>query len=133
MEMFEELVMYRLTKDGDVFVSPQYDLGNGWSCPDFVALNFQERTASVVEVTAAYRPGNLAKKVAGREKQRFAKLRAQFEQNSIVDASWTYRVEVFVRREAASHFKQEFGTQTDVGIHVLEDIGFPWQWARSHK
>ena len=61
--IFEQMVLGYLTKDPYVFVSPQYDIGKGWSCPDFVKLDFKEREVSVVEVSVAWDVTRLAKKV----------------------------------------------------------------------
>jgi hypothetical protein len=128
MDLFEELVMQYVTKDGSTFVSPQFPVGKGWSAPDFVALDFSRKRVSVIEVTTAYDPTKLANKVADREQQWFAKLRTQLEQKRIVDGSWSYWVQVFIRRDGRTCFEQKVGKPADVLVHALEDMGFPWQW-----
>jgi hypothetical protein len=132
MDLFEELVMFKLTRNPHVFVSPQYsvmdDRGKEWSCHDFVMLNFRDRTVSVVEVNTAADPKDLEQKVADRQKQWLTKLRSQLKGNAVVDASWALRVDVFVRHQAVPNFKEKFGHENDVGIHNLDEIGFPWHW-----
>jgi len=132
MDLFEELVMFKLTRNPHVFVSPQYSVmdesGKEWSCPDFVLLNFRSRTVSVVEVNTAADPKGLEQKVADRQKQWFTKLRSQLERNAVVDASWALRIDVFIRHQAVPKFKETFGQENDVSIHNLDEIGFPWHW-----
>lgn len=73
MDLFEELVMFKLTRNSPVFVSPQYSVmeesGKEWNCPDFVMLNFRDGTISIVEVNIAADPKDLEQKVADRQKQ----------------------------------------------------------------
>ena len=38
MDRFEEAVMHCLIANGETFVAPQFNIGSGWSCPDFVAI-----------------------------------------------------------------------------------------------
>ena len=39
MDQYEQAVISCLTANGETFVAPQFDLGKGWSCPDFVAID----------------------------------------------------------------------------------------------
>ncbi|MBI4610977.1 MAG: hypothetical protein HY726_18450 [Candidatus Rokubacteria bacterium] len=138
MDIYEELVLQYLTKDGHVFVSPQYsirgDTGTEWSCPDYVALNFRARSVSVVEVSSARKPSTLQERVRTRDHQWLDRLRGQLTANGVVDESWKeYFVDVFVRRDAEPTFRQEFGLDPTVRIHVLEELGPPWTWTRSYS
>jgi hypothetical protein len=102
-----------------VFVSPQYSVmdetGKEWTCPDFVMLNFRDRTISIFEVDTVAHPKNLERKAADRHKQWLTKLRSQLKRNAVVDASWAIRVDVFVRHQAVPKFKEEFSQENDVG------------------
>ena len=128
MDLFEELVLWHLTRKGDVFVCPQYEIDGGWSCPDFVALNPKKKTVSVVEVSAASSPNGLLKKVRERENQWFGKLRAQLLKLGIIDNSWgPFQAELYVRDTVAKQMRTKFNEE-DIMIKSLEEIGFPWKW-----
>ena len=137
MDIYEELVLQYLTKDAHIFVNPQYsirgDTGLEWSCPDYVALDFRNRSVWVVEVSSAQRPTTLHERVRRRDHQWIANLRAQLTANRVVDDSWKhYVVDVFLRRDAVAPFQREFRHDPAVRIHVLEDLRPPWEWTRSH-
>jgi hypothetical protein len=126
-----------LTKDACVFVSPQYsirgDHGREWSCPDFVALNFRDKRVSVIEVSTAWDPESLLKKVLNRDAQWIQRLKEQLERNHVVDDEWKdYRVEVFIRKDAMAKFQAAIGENTNVKITALEDLRPPWDWHRSY-
>ncbi len=65
--------------DGQVFIAPQLDIkwemNEGGSCPDFVALDFSCKEIVIVEVTTAADWKPLAKRVQDREKRWFAPAR----------------------------------------------------------
>ena len=135
MDLCEHLVMQFLTKDAHRFLSPQYsirgDTGGEWSCPDFVALDFHEKVVSIVEVSSAHKPRSLVSRVQKRDKQWIALLKDQLTANRVVDETWSYRVEVFIREDAEASFRKAIGDPPDVHVHVLEKLGTPWQWERS--
>lgn len=136
MELYENLVMWYLTRNKHVFVSPQYsimdDAGREWSCPDFVALNFKEKEVSIVEVSTAFYPDSLAKKVKDRNSQWVDKLKAQLKGYGVIDDNWKgFKVEVFIRKDALVKFKNAIGNAPDVSILILEELGAPWQWERT--
>jgi Holliday junction resolvase-like predicted endonuclease len=129
MDLFEELVMGHLTHNGTTFVCPQFSIDGGWSYPDFVALDFEKRTVSVVEVTAAYWPEGLLNKVKQRDHQWLTKLKDQLRRTRVIDDSWNkFRVVLYIRESATKRFQKEFGTAEDVEIRTLETIAFPWNW-----
>jgi hypothetical protein len=131
MEVFEELVMWHLTCNHRVFVCPQYQiLGEHglWSMPDFVALDFEQRKVSVVEVSAASWPGGLLRKVLDRQTQWIEKLRNQLRQSGVADDSWDFQVILYIRRSAEGRFRQYVGDARDVIINTIEEVGFPWEW-----
>jgi hypothetical protein len=134
VELYEHLVLAYLTKDPFVFVSPQYSIAGDkgeWSCPDLVALNFRERTVAVVEVSTAWNPRSLREKVAKCDAQWIDRLRHQLRSLNVVDDSWTFEVQVFIRKAAVPGFgNQIVATGTPVKVQALEDLGSPWEWAR---
>ena len=136
MDLYEDLILQYLTKDAHMFVNPQYsiegDPGTEWSCPDFVALDFREKRVSIVEVSSASHPKSLLDRVKNRDEQWIQRLRNQLQRNGVVDQSWKdYRVELFIRQQAVDQF-QNLKDAQDVVIHVLEDLGAPWNWRRSY-
>jgi len=132
MDIYEELVMHYLC-DGKphIFLSPNFRLAGGWAFPDFVVLDFRAnpKIVSVVEVTTSASPVSLLRKVEERKTQWFDKLKEQLQRNSVVDDAWIYKVEVFVREDAAKRFKERFTGQSDVDIHELDETTLrSWKW-----
>ena len=136
MDLYEDLILQYLTKDAHVFLNPQYSIegepGTEWSCPDFVALDFQKKCVLIVEVSSACRPESLLKRVENRDHQWIQKLTNQLRRNGVVDESWNYRVELFIRREAEAKFRKLLQEAPGIVIHVLEDLKPPWEWKRSY-
>lgn len=120
MELYENLVMWYLTRNKYIFISPQYsilgDTGKEWSCPDFVALNFKDKEVSIVEVSTAFYPDSLAKKVKDRNSQWIEKLKAQLKGYRVIDDNWKFKVEVFIRKDAKDKFINAIGNAPDVSI-----------------
>lgn len=137
MELYEHIVLAYLTKDPYVFVSPQYSIKadqGEWSCPDFVALNFRDRRVSVIEVSTASNPKALREKVRNRDKHWLTRLKEQLHGLAVIDDSWQFDVQLFIRKAAVKSFEQQMtslGADTKVNIKSLEDLGAPWEWARS--
>jgi hypothetical protein len=90
MDIYEEAVMYCLTANGETFVSPQCDLGKGWSRPDFVALRPPKMHVYVVEVTTAGDLGSLLEKLPDRERQWFVPLRSYLAEGGLAGSDWSY-------------------------------------------
>jgi hypothetical protein len=92
MELYEEAVMWYVASGGQRFICPQFsipnDSGGEWSCPDFVALDFQAKSIYVVEVTTDSTGDNLVKKVRNRESQWFSKLKAYLSMQDPSFVSW---------------------------------------------
>lgn len=55
----EQVIGAYLVQGGKVFISPGYNIDDGRTCPDFVALDFDKREVVVVEVTTAYKLNSL--------------------------------------------------------------------------
>ena len=135
MDIYEELVMrYLCDGKSSVFVCPNFRVTGGWSFPDFVVLDFKkgarkEKVVSVVEVTTNKNPLRLIEKVEKRNIQWLVKLKEQLHRSQVVDDSWKYMVEVFVREDAAKKFHEKFDGQTDVKIHILDEkVLNCWKW-----
>jgi hypothetical protein len=131
MDIFEELAMWHLTRNGgvNVFVCPQFSIANGHSCPDFVALDFTNRIVRVVEVSAASEPNGLLKKVLDRDKQWLSELKGQLLKEKIIDDSWErFKVVLYIRERACEKFRKKLGETGDVILYSLEGIGSPWSW-----
>ena len=92
----EQIIGAFLVQGGKVFISPGYNIGKSWSCPDFVALDFSTNEVVVIEVTTAYDIGSLIEKIKNREKQWFGPLRAQLDTDNIAKG-WGMRFLGFVR------------------------------------
>lgn len=63
MDQYEEAVMHCLVANRETFVAPHFDLGRGWSGPDFVAIRPPKKRVYAVEVTASGYPVGLIEKV----------------------------------------------------------------------
>jgi hypothetical protein len=65
MDFLEEMVMWNLCAryPSELFFCPQFDIGGGWSYPDFGVLYPKERQVWVVEVTGKASGTKLAKKL----------------------------------------------------------------------
>lgn len=130
MDIYEEMVMMYLMRHPFVFINSQYSIDAEWSCPDFVVLNFKDKTVSIVEVSAAANVKALAERVANRNYHWIDKLKKQLTigTHHIADSSWRFLVEVFIRKDAESGFRRLVGEPEDVKIHRIEELGFPWEW-----
>ena len=80
MELFEEAVLAYLAGPPQRFVRPQFSLEYkgmpGGSYPDFVTLDYKDRVAYVVEVSAAYNIGGLIQRIRDREQRWYEPLRS---------------------------------------------------------
>ena len=136
MEFYENLVMWYLTRKKYVFVSPQYPIlgktGKEWSYPDFVALNFKDKEVSIVEVSTAFYPDSLIRKVKDRSSQWIDKLKGQLKRYRVIDDDWkSFKIEVFIRKSAKDKFMKAIGNPPDVSIKILEKLSVPWEWKRT--
>jgi hypothetical protein len=130
MDIYEELVM-RYLCDGKpyIFLSPNFRLAGGWAFPDFVVLNFRDKLVSVVEVTTSANPRNLVQKIEQRKFQWLDRLKEQLERNSVIDNTWKFSVQAFVREDVQPALRERFEDQDDVEIHPLtEEILHAWRW-----
>lgn len=126
MDIYEELAMLHLTRNKNIFVIPQYDISNGWSCPDFVGIDFENKKLLIVEVTASSYPKALINRIRTREKQWFSKLREEFDKFSNVCnfRDWPWIIRIYVRDICKQRFN-EF-PENALEIFTFEEIGFSW-------
>ncbi len=133
--LIKQLIAIYLTKDGKVFVAQSYsiptpDLKGDWTCPDFVALDFERCTVLVVEVTTNANVNNLIRLVRDREKQWFQPLRAKLDADEIA-TGWPVKFLGFVRKHNLDEAKGTFAEADDVTFEAIEDATFQWEyWSR---
>lgn len=124
----ELAVMEFLTANGTTFICPQYPVGGGWSCPDFVAIRPAKKECLVVEVSTGWDLSGLAKKVQNREHQWLNLLRAHLAKTGVCDKDWSFNVLVFIRSERIEWFRNRIGQSSDVHIFEIEQTLTPWVW-----
>lgn len=134
----EQLIATYLTRGGKVFIAPQYSIpasgGNGdWACPDFVALDFENREIIVVEVTVASNVSNILSKINDRQSRWFEPVRAKLSEDKIVENDWKIRVLVFVRKSQLEKARKQLSGEPDVSFYAIEDATFDWDyWTDRH-
>jgi hypothetical protein len=134
MDFLEEFVMLNLCAryPGELFFCPQFEIGQGWSCPDFLVLYPKEKQIWLVEVTGAASATTLASEVRDREKQWLVPLREQLSTRVPMAVGWDIGVKLFIRKDAEPMFKRAGPLPKDVELFVLEELGFAWE-AWRHK
>ncbi len=130
--LIEQLIETFLTRGGKVFIAPQYsitaiDNDREWSCPDFVALDFENREVVVIEVTSGADIGPITRKAKDREKQWFTPLRHKLKSHGIADG-WSLRFLGFVRRESIMKARSAMAGHDNVSFFPIEDAAFPWKY-----
>ena len=130
MDGTESDIATYLTIDGQVFIAPQFDIkwemNEGGSCPDFVALDFSCKEVVVVEVTSAADWKPLAKRVQDREIRWFSPVRRRLQQAGVTDANWTIRFLGFVRSAVLKDVRAQFADEQGVTFHAIEEATFLW-------
>jgi hypothetical protein len=131
MDAYEEAVLNCLAANGETFVSPEPDVGDGWSRPDFVAIRPPKRTVYVVEVTTSGNATGLIAKVNDRERRWLGPLRTRLNTLGVADESWSYVVLVFVRSDQLDWLKGKISDMTSVRVLSVEDAFAHWEWCDS--
>jgi hypothetical protein len=137
--VYEDLVCWKLTRDPLVFANRHYNIGNGHSCPDIVALHLGFKEVWIVEVSTGSSADSLAKKILNRDIQWFDKLRETLlTPPSPIDSTWNFVVKAFIRKEAERTFRKVLGAPLPQNVHIniLDNIGHAWNddwWNRSSK
>lgn len=134
MEKFEESVLEYICGRPERFLSAQceipYDGFKGGSCPDFVVIDFADKTIYVVEVTIASAAKRLADRVRERETRWLVPLREHFGRLApmFADPSWEFHVTIFVRSEQLELASRTFEKDGDVSVLSLDETVFAWRW-----
>jgi len=133
MDIYEEAVMRYLSAGGKRFVSHQYsirfDQRKEWSCPDFIVIDFSDRTIYVAEVTTADNIDNIALKVRNKGSQWLTKLKESFDHNlREVVRNYEEWIVVFVRKEKVQSLIDKTKDIERVSVKALDDVLYPWKW-----
>ena len=130
MDIFEEAVLAYISATPGRFVKPQYTLkykdGFGGSCPDFVVIDYINKTIYVVEVTAAADASSILSKISERETRWFIPLKNEISQWDQSFNEWKYRVTIFCRKQLYDKIYNE--SNYDVSVFNLDSVIFPWDW-----
>ena len=121
-----------LTIDGQVFIAPQFDIkwemNEGGSCPDFVALDFSCKEIVIVEVTSAADWKPLAGRVQARVSRWFNPVHRRLTQAGVTDMGWRIRFLGFVRAAAVDGIAARFISEADVTFYAIEEATFLWAY-----
>jgi hypothetical protein len=123
-----------VTKDGKVFLAPQYSIAfddapnKEVACPDFVALDLGHKQIVVIEVTAAANVSALLTKVRTRETRWYNPIRQKMLSLGVIGASWPIRFLGFVREPELLRAKNQFASDRDVTFVAIEDATFNWRY-----
>lgn len=132
MELFEESVLAYVAGPPGRFVRPQFSLeyegAPGGSYPDFVALDYKDHVAYLVEVSAAYKIRRLIERVRDREKRWYKPLRSHLAGLDPSFVSWRLRTTVFVRSDRKKAALKALHEAEDVTVIALDDIMRSWKW-----
>ena len=132
MDRYEESVLDYISADKLRFISPQFDIPYenemGGSCPDFVVVDYKDRTIYIIEVTTSSNMRSLTEKIEQRRTRWIEPLQRHFEKISQDFVSWDYRMTAFVRQTNKNALQQKFAYAQDVSIFSLEEISFPYSW-----
>jgi hypothetical protein len=128
----EQVIATYLTRGGKVFIIPQYGIPapgskGDWSCPDFVALDFEKREVVVVEVATGADLGPITTKAKDREKQWFAPLRQKLETDGVV-SGWEIRFLGFVRQQNLEKARAALAGHDRVAFAAIESATFSWNY-----
>lgn len=132
MSNFETDVATYLTIDGQVFIAPQFDIkwemNEGGTCPDFLALDFSCKDAVIVEVTAAANWHPLERRVSDRKQRWFAPAERRLLERRIITPEWRIRFLGFIRSDHHQYISDAFAGHADVTFYPLEDAIIPWKY-----
>jgi len=125
MDFYEEAVLYYIASSSKRFINPQFNLAYdskkdiGGSLPDFVVLDFEDRTVYIIEVTKAYDIKNLLSKVSEREKRWILPIKETIDSNF---SEWDYHVTLFLREDRVKHARDKLAKNIDVSVISLKNI-----------
>jgi hypothetical protein len=132
MDQYEQAVMEYICGRPDRFLNAQfaipYEDKSGGSCPDFLALDFSETTAHVVEVTATADCKGLISRVRERETRWFGPLRKHLLGLIPPLRGWDLHVTLFVRDEQVANAERAVLDFPDVSVIPISRALFSWNW-----
>ena len=132
MDQFEQAVLNYLCGPPERFGNAQFTIPyadlKGGSCPDFVVLDFQDKTVYVVEVTSAADSKAILGRIVEREARWFSPLRDHLVKLNTMFQNWDYHVTIFVRPEESGNAQEKLHDLRDVSVISLNDVVFSWQW-----
>jgi hypothetical protein len=132
MNQYEQALMEYICGQPDRFLNAQftipYEGETGGSCPDFLALDFSETTAYVVEVTATADCKGLIGRVREREARWFTPLRKHLCGLVPPLRDWDLHVTLFVRDEQVANAEGAVRDFLDVSVIPLSRALFSWNW-----
>ena len=132
MDKYEEAVLDYICADAYRFVKPQcdipYESDEGGSCPDFVVIDYREKTIYVIEVTTASSSTSLIEKMGQRHTRWLNPLKRQMSMINTEFSKWEYRVTVFVRKANQKAIQEQFDNSKDISVKNVEDVAFPYLW-----
>lgn len=132
MDSNEIAVLEFLTTNLETFAIPQFDIGNGWSQPDIVAIRPPKKVVYIAEVTSAYRISGLAEKARQRKQHWIDGLSQHLLRTNVIESDWRFEVLIFLRQDRIPAFKAAMKSDA-VGIYLipLEFVLMHWQWPES--
>jgi len=125
MDIYEEAVLHYIASNNKRFINPQFNLDYdskkdiGGSLPDFVVLDFEDKTIYIIEVTKAYDIKKLLSKVSERKRRWIHPIRETIDSNF---SEWDYHVTLFLREDRIKYAKDKLKDDTDVSIISLKEI-----------
>ena len=125
MDIYEEAVLYYISSSSKRFINPQFDIAYnsekdiGGSLPDFVVLDFEDKTVYIIEVTRAYDIKNLLSKVSEREKRWILPIKETIDSNF---SEWDYHITLFLREDRVKDAKDKLEKDVDVSVISLKKI-----------
>ena len=130
--LVEQTIAIYLTRGGKVFIAPQYGIPApgtkaDWSCPDFVALDFERCEVVVVEVASGADLAPITRRAKDRERQWFAPLRQKLKADGIAD-DWKIRFLGFVREHNLDKARAALAGHDQIAFASIESATFPWNY-----
>jgi len=125
MDIYEEAVLYYISSSSKRFINPQFNIAYdskkdiGGSLPDFVVLDFEDRTVYIIEVTKAYDIKNLLSKVSERGKRWILPIKETIDSSF---SEWDYHVTLFLREDRVKYVKNKLEKDVDVSVISLKEI-----------
>lgn len=133
MNLYEQAVLEYVIAVPTRFVQVESELGwheklGGGSRPDFIVLDFSNRTIYVVEVSSAWDTSNLLQRARDREQRWLQVLRSSMPTMDAVFTHWRYHVTLFVRQPVVEACRTRLADAHDVSVLPLDDVLVTWNW-----